>query len=180
MPKNNSVSVCANPACRAVLPSRSSLNRHYGQRPQCKRTLGLIRVKLQRQDDALQGPDTAEQPRQHADDLGLSAMDIEPTHDATPAPLRSVTVEDVEDEGDQAQSDPNFEDYRDAATAYGKADVPFQQLRKEQEDANESPWSPFESSEEWHFVDWMMRSGLSQGDINQLLELDFVSTTVLK
>lgn len=49
--------------------------------------------------------------------------------------------------------------------------------RKEMENkAGNPPWMGFESEEEWDFAKFLMKSGLSQEKINELLQLKIVSS----
>jgi hypothetical protein len=166
------------------MPDRSSLNRHYGQRPDCRRCLQLTQTSLHRHVKA--GQEDSNEA-----DSGVSdsdAMDFEATRDYAssssqplPPPLpssrsrRSVSIEEVEDDDNQPQADCWSTEYEGAAAPLGEADVPFEHRRQAQEAAGQQPWFPFESREEWEFGEWIMQSGVSQSSMDRLLNLDYVS-----
>lgn len=52
----------------------------------------------------------------------------------------------------------------------------FQQISCKQRAANEEPWAPFNSLSDWELARWLMRSSVSQGEIDKFLKLDAVRT----
>ncbi|KAG9022370.1 hypothetical protein FRB95_014881, partial [Tulasnella sp. JGI-2019a] len=77
-----------------------------------------------------------------------------------------VSLEEVEDEGDGGQTmagDPMVEVYPDAGTAL-------------HEEAGQQPWEPFASLDEWKLAEWMMKKGISQQSMNELINLSFIQS----
>lgn len=50
----------------------------------------------------------------------------------------------------------------------------FEQLLDSQRASGSEPWAPFSSLKEWDFARWIMNSGLSKREMDDLLSLDYV------
>ncbi|KAJ7288109.1 hypothetical protein C8J57DRAFT_1027371, partial [Mycena rebaudengoi] len=89
---------------------------------------------------------------------------------ASPAKKRlRATVEEVEDEDDcWAQ---NFPEAAQAGAAYEACRTQFEKLRDEQKGAGKSPWSPFESEDQWELARWLMMAGISLKKTDAFLKL---------
>lgn len=158
-----------NPTCRAPLPSRTSLNRHYGQQSECKERKLAAQALLRHLNTPTH---VADHNDAHIPSGDNDTMDIDNPADDPPVQPRSVTVEDADDDGDEPRSNDWFESYPGAAATYGDAELPFHAEQRAQENKNQDPWAPFESRAEWELAEWMMQSGLSQERMNKLLKLD--------
>lgn len=75
----------------------------------------------------------------------------------------------------QGDDGPYTEGFTDAAWTYGDGILPQVETRARQVANGLSPWAPFESYEEWRFGRWLLKSGISQKSMNELLELPVVS-----
>lgn len=53
----------------------------------------------------------------------------------------------------------------------------FERLRESQQASGSEPWAPFSSVEDWDYARWIMNSGLSQKQIDEMLALDLVRET---
>jgi len=51
----------------------------------------------------------------------------------------------------------------------------FERFRASQQASGNEPWAPFSSVEDWDYARWIMNSGLSQREIDNMLRLDLVS-----
>lgn len=157
------------------MPTRVSLNWHYGQLARCKLVLCLAQSALRHQSKPVDMDATGNNLDDEAMDL-----DEEDTHRVDPSPQRSSpTVEEATDEGDSPQSDTWFKEFPGAGAKIGDTELPFHTAQREQHEANLDPWSPFASRQEWELAEWMMQSGISQGDMDKLLNLDLVSISCL-
>lgn len=88
---------------------------------------------------------------------------------------RRTTVED-ESEEPAVDNDTYIEAYpRPAGTAHGQGESSFETYRRVQAEDGQSPWSPFESAEEWELAQWLMGSGVSQTKVDDFLKLRKVS-----
>ncbi|KAJ7933689.1 hypothetical protein B0H13DRAFT_1855931 [Mycena leptocephala] len=95
---------------------------------------------------------------------------------ASPAPenrhtakRRRATVEDVTDEDDRWTQD--FPAEFQAGAVLENCKTQCEKLRREQKDAGNALWYPFESEDEWKLARWLMTSGLSQSKIFNCLKL---------
>lgn len=129
-------------------------------------------------------------------DAGLSdiEMDIEappplpPVPETTALPNRRATVEEVEDEYhigyqrwfEEVGTHRWIEEWpQKAGTPIGEGEGKFQAFRRTQAKNNEAPWHPFESKDDWELARWMMSSGISQSEMDNLLKLDSVCCCLL-
>ncbi len=55
----------------------------------------------------------------------------------------------------------------------------FEAYCEQQKAANQEPWAPFGSEEEWELAWWLMESGVSQKKIDSFLKLKKVATAGL-
>jgi hypothetical protein len=60
---------------------------------------------------------------------------------------------------------------------YGRCTTKFEQYKAERREENGEPWSPFADLDKWCLAEWMVKSGLSQTEINKFLKLNIVSHT---
>lgn len=90
---------------------------------------------------------------------------------------RRATVEDELEEPADVDDSTYLEAYpKPAGTAHGQGKSAFEKHRKVQEEDGQSPWTPFESAEEWELAQWLMTSGVSQNKVNDFLKLKKVSS----
>lgn len=162
--------VCANLSCRSLLPTRRKLEQHYAQHKDCQKSVRIIKEALQRR---VRGSSVEDEPMAlDAEDEPMALDDQDPgpvdheevVSDSPSPPHRSVTVEEAEDEEDHGAG-PWLEEDSDAGAPLGRTELPFEKQRKAHADAGQAPWAPFSSSDEWQFADWMMQSGISQGEM---------------
>ncbi|KAF7292121.1 hypothetical protein MIND_01239100 [Mycena indigotica] len=83
-----------------------------------------------------------------------------PTFDRPPTP-KKARVEDVEDDPIE----------REAGKQKRRVETPFEEQEAIHEKQGEKPYTPFESLDDWDLAQWMVRSGLSQGKIDEFLHL---------
>ncbi len=88
---------------------------------------------------------------------------------------RRATVEDEIDEP-ASEEDTYIEAYPSpAGTTRGRGESTFTGQNRVHAEEGQSPWAPFESSEEWELARWLMTSGVSQNKLNDFLKLNTVS-----
>ncbi|KAJ6532941.1 hypothetical protein B0H10DRAFT_1959981 [Mycena sp. CBHHK59/15] len=97
-----------------------------------------------------------------------------PPAETPPAP-RGVSIEEVENE--DAPNKPKWlEDYPLPAGCIleqiGPVETIFEAIRRQQREEGQAPWTPFESEADWDLARWLSKTGVSQGDINEFLELE--------
>lgn len=97
---------------------------------------------------------------------------------------KRARVEEVPDEDDDIEAgglpcDPytRYSPGGLAGATYGDGATFFDDYHEARMEAGlqEHPWAPFESEEEWELARWLLRSGLSQAEIDRYLKLDIVS-----
>jgi hypothetical protein len=54
----------------------------------------------------------------------------------------------------------------------------FEEVKHRQLQQGTFPFGPFENKEDWEFAEWAVKSGLSQTEIDKLVNLEVVSDTV--
>lgn len=101
--------------------------------------------------------------------------------DHTSHPRHTVSIEEVEDEGDpgwqNTVSDGIIVEEDDSAgESLGKGEARCQTQYKTQQGLGQDPWAPFETMREWKFAEWIMKSGISQGQMTSLIQLEQVSS----
>lgn len=100
---------------------------------------------------------------------------------AVPPPSKRTRVEDVEDEDDTlGPREYYIEDFPwpagDPILERGVSPMFFELLRREKVMKGEDMWRPFSSREEWELARWLVRSGISQKEIDNFLKLGSVRT----
>lgn len=98
-----------------------------------------------------------------------------------PPPSKKTRVEDVEDEDDvSGPREYYIEDFPwpagDPILERGILPTFFELLRREKVTEGEDMWKPFSSWEEWELGRWLVRSGISQKEIDTFLNLESVRT----
>jgi hypothetical protein len=95
---------------------------------------------------------------------------------------RGVTVEEVEDEDAPGRTPyrtrwtQTFEEGDAGAPKDGLCEETiYEQIRREKTECGEAPWAPFESQDDWELARWLMKTGVSQSEINNFLKLAKVS-----
>ena len=89
-------------------------------------------------------------------------------------------LEDADNDNEHAEADDDtesrwIEDFPyPAGVPIGEGVSRFEEWRRDQENKNEPPWSPFKSREEWELAKWLITSGISQKKIDAFLELKTV------
>ncbi|KAG7098335.1 hypothetical protein E1B28_000296 [Marasmius oreades] len=107
-----------------------------------------------------------------------------PTHDFPTPKRRRVEMEEVEDEGDPAICDPRrfiSVDFTGAgAVLEGDFDTRtfFDKLKDEKIEKGETMWLPFQSRDEWELARWLMMSGVTHNDLDELLKLSIVQNGI--
>ncbi|KAK0462568.1 uncharacterized protein EV420DRAFT_1639790 [Desarmillaria tabescens] len=110
----------------------------------------------------------------------------EPSDSFEPPPSRpskKTRVEDVPDEDDdEAGSVQWIDDFPfpagDPIVWCGTQETPFQMYRREKLARGEDMWQPFESHKEWELACWLVRSGISQKEIDNFLKLASIKEDV--
>ncbi|KAG8938404.1 hypothetical protein FRC04_008939 [Tulasnella sp. 424] len=87
-----------------------------------------------------------------------------------------VSVEEVPDEGDF----PKYSVVTDIHPTAGKPlpgsfKTGWERQKDEETKHGVAPWAPFASADEWEFARYLMKSGLSQGRIDELLHLKMIA-----
>ncbi|KAK0445549.1 hypothetical protein EV421DRAFT_1902490 [Armillaria borealis] len=117
-------------------------------------------------------------------DPGEWHPDPDPDFAATePPPSKKTRVEDVEDEDDApGPREYYIEDFPwpagDPILERGILPTFFECLRREKTTEGEDMWKPFSSREEWELARWLVRSGISQKEIDTFLKLDSIQNNV--
>ncbi|KAK0223918.1 hypothetical protein IW262DRAFT_1547637 [Armillaria fumosa] len=98
-------------------------------------------------------------------------------------PSKRTRVEDVEDEEDMSSPPEHYiQDFPwgagDPIIERGVLLLFFEQLRCERFDKNEEMWAPFSSRDEWELAWWLLRSGISQKEIDTFLKLESIKNNV--
>ncbi|KAK0216895.1 hypothetical protein IW262DRAFT_1507425 [Armillaria fumosa] len=98
-------------------------------------------------------------------------------------PFKRTRVEDVEDEEDMSSPPEHYiQDFLweagDLIIEQGVLPPFFEQLRHERFDKNEEMWAPFSSRDEWELVQWLLRSGISQKEIDTFLKLESIKNNI--
>lgn len=179
--------ICVNIACRAVLPSAKGLSIHYARRPACRARMRAMWESLARQlpiaPSSTPLSETEDEPMTDANiptaNADIPMVDAEAIAGNSGQRRRGVSVEEVEDEGDTTNDSVNHgiwsEQYHGAAITKGEGLSPYWEEQRRREHEGCAPWAPFNSLNEWGFVEWMMKSGVSQERIDELVQLPFVS-----
>ncbi|TCD60673.1 hypothetical protein EIP91_009707 [Steccherinum ochraceum] len=90
-----------------------------------------------------------------------------------PPPKRTrVAVEDVPEDEEEGLFGVDFEP--EAGVPLRNAETSYEQLRKAQVDQNLPPCAPFPDDDEWGLARWLVKSGLSQSEIDKFLKLPIV------
>lgn len=123
-----------------------------------------------------------------SDELDEMHLDADPPiPEQAPPPLpqppvvppnpRQTTLEEIVDE-DAPDAPRWFEDYPFPAGSIIEQVDPvytkFESIRQKQKMADEAPWAPFESEDEWELARWLMESGISQKKTDSFLKLPTV------
>ncbi|KAK0481058.1 hypothetical protein EDD18DRAFT_1113172 [Armillaria luteobubalina] len=98
-----------------------------------------------------------------------------------PLPPKRAHIKDVEDEGDISNGPERWvEDFPsptgEPLHSRGSQETTFQHLRHEKMEKGEEMWAPFESRDEWDLVQWLMKAGVSQYEMEMFLQLGVVHT----
>ncbi|OCH85606.1 hypothetical protein OBBRIDRAFT_739626, partial [Obba rivulosa] len=176
--------------CHREKPTLKGLRSHISQSPPCRQAQ---RAKLN------SARPKAKDTQQHEELLpeGDSLLDYEPadldyempesgnaiptgmvqeSSESDPASKRRrVQVEEVPDEQFNVGGIPKkpwIESFPTSAGAVqGEGSTAFEENHERQRKANEAPWAPFESLEEWELAKWLLTSGLSQRAVDDFLRL---------
>lgn len=154
--------------------SRRGLQQHYNHRPDCQKRMRAMRRAFFQQQQHLSPSDNPTNDTQDAQmtDTERSSDPIEQQH-------YGVSMEEVEDDGDEGQGMGDdlslVDEYPHAGMAYDEDPAPYQTESRKQEAGGQDPWAPFASLDEWKLAEWMMKKGISQKSMNELVNLSFVS-----
>lgn len=96
-------------------------------------------------------------------------------------PSKKTRIEDIEDEDNVAGPPEHYiEDFPwpagDPIAEHGKLPPFFELFRCQKVENNEAMWAPFSSRDEWELARWLMRSSISQKEIDAFLKLESVRT----
>ncbi|KAF8798866.1 hypothetical protein BYT27DRAFT_7032834, partial [Phlegmacium glaucopus] len=99
-----------------------------------------------------------------------------PVTNPPPSHLQHAHVEDVTDDDDEPL--PKFARYIEpyphpVAHPLRRGQTKFEILKEKQEAANEPPWAPFESREEWELASWLMKN-VGQKSTDEYLKLPII------
>ncbi|SJL14960.1 uncharacterized protein ARMOST_18437 [Armillaria ostoyae] len=116
-------------------------------------------------------------------DPDQSRLDADIDCSAVPPPSKRTRVEDVEDEDDApGPREYYIEDFPwpagDPILERGVLPTFFELLRREKVVKGEDMWKPFSSREEWELARWLVRSGISQKEIDNFLKLGSIQNNV--
>lgn len=119
-------------------------------------------------------------------DIESQAFPEPPDSSAEPPPSypsKKARVEDVPDEDDDIPGSARWvEDFPflagDPIVWCGTREMLFETYRPEKLAQGEDMWQPFESHKEWELAHWLVRSGISQKEIDNFLKLASVSVLV--
>lgn len=170
--------------CGATKPTRQGLRSHIAQRQSCRAAFlaqGRPSIRSDLTGGLLSETDDVISHNDHAPDDGISALAPEGQEEPRSKRARVEDVEDIEAGG--LPSDPYIRLDIAAGKVKGKGQTSFEELKKKRaEDAGQemNPWAPFDSAEEWDLARWLIRSGLSQTEIDKFLKLDIVSSSMLR
>jgi len=162
-----------------VSRSLGGLKSHISQTPQCRQKRDQEHRRLPSLKRKRPPPVEASEAPQHASDI---IDNTEDEMDGDPHPKRAHTeaqyhsgfrpakVTAIVDYPEEAAAGAIFGD------AEGGCETRFQKISREQQKANQEPWAPFDNLSDWELARWLIRSSVSQGEIDKFLKLEAVRT----
>ncbi|KAF7298595.1 hypothetical protein MIND_00806500 [Mycena indigotica] len=166
--------------CSARIATKQGLVSHQMQNKRCLQ----VQERLSQREDkneAFHDSPRLKTGTDEAMDIDFNSEQVnELLHDPEEPPRQRPRVEEVPDDttNDPISSyDPRYlhrQQYpsdRKAGKGQWKESTPFEEWRQATENSGEEICSPFPSLEDWDIGRWLIRSGLSQGSIDEFLHL---------
>lgn len=162
--------------CSKPYPTPQGLKGHYTRNPLCREesTKRLTAHLLAHQPRADNAPIPHDTPHDSLPEPFHNDYHPAPT---IPAKRHRVTVENITEEEDDDPTDRRAVDTHPTAAESlpGTHATSWNSRKAADEHKGCKPWAPFESLEEWGHARWMMKSGLSQKEMDEYLKLQIVS-----
>ena len=157
------------PYCFTDTESRRGLHSHMMQKKPCREKMEADACISESASETANKQNNSNSPSQHANETDKNSpnyydMDFEVT---PPAGSSSSPNHHDDDDADADASDDNqtrwIEEFPyPAGVPIGEGVSCFEEWRRNQNNKNEPPWSPFESQEEWELARWIITSGISK------------------
>jgi hypothetical protein len=177
-------------ACRyckrsAVARSLQGLKSHISQSAKCRARRDEEYTLLRRTRSAQDGTPHTQQPTEHhgQQEEGFEGTDAPHPDDSTDDHRsKRARVDDSDDDENFQPTNINFivdypEDARAGAILEDTNDgleTRFEKIRRTQQVAGKPAWAPFDSLKDWELSRWLIRSGVSQSEIDKFLKLEAV------
>ncbi|KIJ36119.1 hypothetical protein M422DRAFT_261445 [Sphaerobolus stellatus SS14] len=173
-------------ACMVVFPTDSGLKRHYSQVQKCGKTWKASIRKLviaqkpgEPPVEPLSPPDVSVQDVDLDDvwDVPAGGHDfVEGSSSGFPRvidnlPLRSNSLEPSARVRTDSMMLQEFPSEYEAGKRRGTRQTRWERMRDDRVSGHKDRWGGFEDQEQWELARWMMKSGLSQGEIDKFLKL---------
>lgn len=184
------------PICRVFFNSRKSLNLHLSLKSRCVRILNKkvyeakskkqSRIDVEVPEDTLEDnpPEGWEGPLDEQTQLDV---DEASRHFRMP----NMSHENQQHDGDhrarkqiKLENEPDMKLFRKkfprpAGSSFGVAETTFEKLQHTQGEGQMHPLGPFENRDEWELAEWLIKSGVSQTEMDKFLKLNIVRTSLL-
>lgn len=138
-------------SCETQFNHNEALHQHLGQLPACRHFHKRARTNSNPQ--PRRRPAVSEE--RHSQDQGWTQRLSESR--TSPEPRRAEQT--APSEGSKP------------GQPYGMQPTAFDAFKMAQQSAGQPPWYPFASFKEWSLAEWVVESGISQGDTERLLSL---------
>jgi hypothetical protein len=189
------------PYCWKQLPTAAGVHRHIGQNPACQIKSRGENPKANITPEAAAAAELQvkilESTTHEATTSGTNRMGVQngsdgnvdidvplpafvPESAQAPRPSRraTVTVEEVEDEGEEMAAGGSRQRFYEAfdgspAAGLGEGTTIFEDLRQAQKAAGEHVHAPFVNEDEWNLAKWLMQNA-GRGAIDEFLKLNKV------
>ena len=175
--------------CKRPNVSRSlqGLKSHISQTPDCRARRDEEHALLNRnRSSRATSPHTCQQPAKHHTQQENIQDDTPPSDDADGHRSKRARVDDCDDDDSGAKNfrsaNTNFiVDYPVEARAgailedsQDGLETRFEKIKRTQQHADKPAWAPFSSLADWDLSRWLIRSGVSQQEIDKFLKLESV------
>jgi hypothetical protein len=170
---------------RGVARSIQGLKSHISQTPGCRTRRDEEHALLNHNRKAQTASQHAhQQPIEHQQESS-EENDIPPSNDTDEHRSKRARVNDDDDIENFRPTSTNFIiDYPAEACAgavlkdsQDALETRFEKLERAQQHAGEPAWAPFTSLADWELSRWLVRSGVSQREIDKFLKLESVRTS---
>jgi hypothetical protein len=178
--------------CGKEFESSQGLRTHYTRKEECRDAVknaaaALPPTEIPSSDAVIPEDDDTLSHDPWPVQLDVDMPPISPSHSpprpppspTNPPPPKRARVEDVLDEDDRRDQNDRFvAPYPGSAgkpVKKEKVDTPFEELRKAR-GVNVNKHHPLASEDEWKFVQWLMKSGVTHKSLDDLMKLNMVST----